>query len=232
MTTNVALTGIGSMATKKLLARLCDAYRAETGQGVEFMSVGGVEAEQRLMAGEQFDFAVLASGALERLAAHGRVEAERTGIVCSRIAAAVPAGAPHPDLGSAAALRDAMLRAPTLGYSTGPSGDYLLALFARLGIAEEIAPRLVQAPPGVPVGTLLAQGRIALGFQQLSELIGLAGVEVIGLLPDEVQHVTVFAAAVSRQSSRQEAARAFFAFLTGPKTDAEIRAHGMEPARA
>src|SRR5690606_37393516 len=100
--------------------------------------------------------------------------------------AAVRAGAPRPDIGTGDALRAAVLAAPSIGYSTGPSGVALQALFARWGIADEVKQRTVQAPPGVPVGTLIARGEVALGFQQRSELIHVEGIDILGPLPADI----------------------------------------------
>jgi molybdate transport system substrate-binding protein len=104
-------------------------------------------------------------------------------------------------------------------------------LFERWGIADTIAPRIVQAPAGIPVGALLARGDVELGFQQLSEFMHLPGIDVIGLLPPEIQVVTVFSAAVCTAATTPAAANALLAFLASPEADAVKRRHGMEPAR-
>jgi molybdate transport system substrate-binding protein len=103
-------------------------------------------------------------------------------------------------------------------------------LFKRWGIADAIAPRIVRAPPGVPVGTLVARGDVELCFQQLSELMHVPGVDVIGLLPPEIQLTTVFAAAVCRTSSCPADAAALLSFLAASEAAAAKRRHGMEPA--
>ncbi len=123
-----------------------------------------------------------------------------------------------------------MLAARKVGYSTGPSGVYLARLFERWGIAETIAARLVQAPPGMPVGTLIGRGEVELGFQQMSELVGLPDIDIVGPLPPDVQLITVFSAATCRGSTRPDAVKAFFAFLAQPEADAARRRHGLEPA--
>jgi molybdate transport system substrate-binding protein len=208
MTAPVPLAGISSMATRQLLAELAAAYAAAGGQSVRFESVGGVDAAERVNSGEPFDLVVLAADAIDRLAAAGHVAADSvTALVRSEVAVAVREGAPQPDIGCEAALRRAVLAARTLGYSTGPSGTALLALFEGLGIAEAVRERLVQAPAGVPVGALVARGDVELGFQQSSELMNLAGVAVIGPLPEPVQIVTTFSGAACRASSRAEDAR-------------------------
>ncbi|AXF26047.1 molybdenum ABC transporter substrate-binding protein [Burkholderia pyrrocinia] len=226
-----AVTGISSMATRPVLARLAAAYADETGCRVSVTSVGGVDAARRVQAGEPFDFVVLASDAIERLAADGHVDGgSRVAVACSGMAVAVAAGAARPDIGTETALRDAILQAGRIGYSTGPSGTHLHRLFAYWGIADAIAPHVVQAPPGVPVGTLIASGEVDLGFQQLSELMHVPGIEVVGVLPEAVQAVTVFAAAVCRTAHDRAAAASFLAYLASPQADRVKRDCGMEPA--
>ena len=225
------ITGISSMAMRQVLSDLGGAWRLKSGEPMALECVGGVDALRRVQAGEAFDFVVLAADAIEQLGASGRVDAaSRTAVARSAIAIAVAAGAPHPDIASESAVRGAVINARKIGYSTGPSGTYLARLFERWGIAETIAPRLVQAPPGVPVGTLLARGDVELGFQQLSELMDVPGVDVIGPLPSDVQAVTTFSGAICATSKRPDAARAFLSFLASPAADAAKRRRGMEPA--
>jgi molybdate transport system substrate-binding protein len=225
------ITGISSMAMRQVLEDLRAAYEQQSGQAVAVVSVGGVDAARRVDQGEAFDFVVLAADAIGKLAASGRINARtRTDLARSGVAVAVAAGAPRPDIGSEAAIRDAVQRARSIGYSTGPSGAHLVALFERWGIAESIAPRVVQAPPGTPVGALVAKGKVELGFQQWGELMHLPGIDVIGLLPAGVQVITVFSAAVCSSSRHPAATGALLAFLASPQADAIKRRHGMEPA--
>lgn len=225
------ITGISSMATRHVLADLADAYQRQSGQRVAIESVGGVDAARRIQAGEPFDFVVLAANAIDDLAAAGRVDAAtRIDLARSGVAIAVKCGAPRPDVDNELAIKQAVLAARSIGYSTGASGAHLARLFERWGIAEIIAPRIVQAPPGVPVGTLVARGDVELGFQQLSELMHLPGIDVIGQLPPEIQVVTVFSAVVCTTSGQPESAKALLSFLASVEADAAKRRHGMEPA--
>ncbi len=225
------IQGISSMATRQVLAELAAAYERRGGDAVQIESVGGVDAARRVQAGEAFDVVVLASDAIDKLAASGAVAADgKVALVRSPVAVAVRAGAAQPDIGTEEALRRAVLAAPGIGYSTGPSGTALLHLFERWGIAAEIGPRLVQAPPGVPVGSLVAQGQVALGFQQLSELIHLEGIAVIGQLPEAVRIITTFCGAPCAVSPQAQAVRRMLAFMASPETAAVKRRHGMEPA--
>jgi molybdate transport system substrate-binding protein len=225
------ITGISSMATRPVLAELAELYRARSGADVAIESVGGVDAARRVQAGEAFDVVILAADAIDKLVDGGRVVAgSKTDLVRSGVAVAVRAGAPRPDIASEDALRRAVVGARTLGYSTGPSGVQLAKLFERWGIAGEIAGRIVTAPPGVPVGSLVAKGEVELGFQQLSELMPLSGVDVVGPLPHEVQIVTTFSGGVCTASAQPREAREFLAFMASPAAAEAKRRHGMEPA--
>ena len=228
----VTVTGISSMATRQVLNDLASEYEAKTGQRVAVESTGGVAALKRIEEGETFDIVVLASDAIDRLAVAGRIDAQsRVSIARSGVAIAVAAGAPHPRIDDEAAVREAVLAARSIGYSTGPSGVYLTRLFERWGIATKIASRIVQAPPGVAVGTLIARGEVELGFQQMSEMIGVAGIDVLGMLPPEIQTLTVFEGAVCANANEPTRARSFLAYAGSPDADATKALHGMEPVR-
>lgn len=222
---------LSSMATRALLAELVGQYRLSRGVAVELEAVGGVDAARRVAEGEPVDIVVLASNAMDSLAKSGRVDpASRANVVRSAMAVAVRSGAEHPDIGTEAALRDAVRAAPSIGYSTGPSGTHFLSLLAKWGIEEEVAGRVVQAPPGVPVGTFIAQGRAAIGFQQLSELTNVPGIDVLGPLPGHSQLLTYFTAAVAEASIQKQAAQEFVRFLMMDDNDTIKRRHGMDPA--
>lgn len=225
------LTLISSMATRQLLQELLGAHEAAGGTPVRAESVGGVDAAKRVLAGESFDAVMLAANAIEQLTAAGRVLAgSRVDIVRSGVAVAVREGRPLPPIGDEMAVRAAVLAAGSVSFSTGPSGVHLLALFERWGIASVLKDRIVQAPPGVPVGTLVAEGRVELGFQQLSELLHVPGITVVGPLPDDIQIVTTFSAAVCASSQRPAEVRALLNYLASPQTAAAKRRQGMEPA--
>ena len=219
------------MATRLLLAELLADFTQRTGQPVHMESVGGVDAAKRVQAGEAFDVVVLASDAIAKLEAAGHLRAgSRVDLVRSGVAVAVRAGAQQPDISSEDAVRAAVLAAPSISYSTGPSGVALAQLFERWGIADQIQSRIVQAPPGVPVGALVARGEVALGFQQLSELLPLQGITILGPLPPAIQVTTIFSAAVATTSAQSEAVRALLDYLASPATADVKRAQGMDPA--
>lgn len=218
------------MATRGVLAELGWAYEARSGRLVAIESVGGVDAAERVRAGEPFDVVVLARDAIDELRG-GRflVQGSDVDLARSGVAVAVRAGAPHPDIGSEAALRRAVGEARAIGISTGPSGVALAKLFARWGMTEVLRDRLVTARPGVPVGTLVARGDVELGLQQLSELIHVEGIDLLGPLPAPIQIVTTFAAAVGAHAPQPEAAREMLAFFASPAAADAKRRQGMEP---
>ena len=228
-TTNMAIRGISSMATRQLLAELVADYTKQTDIDIQIESVGGVNAANRVMAGEVFDVVFLASDAIDKLITSGHIDANsKVDLVNSGVAVAVRSGTAYPNIASEAALKAAVLAAKTISYSTGPSGVALAKLFERWGIAEQIANRIVQAASGVPVGSLVAKGEVALGFQQLSELIHLEGISIVGPLPPEIQITTTFSAGVCTASTHKVEAGKLLSFMASPAAAAAKLRQGME----
>jgi len=230
-----ALKGIASMATRSLLVRLTEQYARDMGQAVVFESVGGVDAAKRVRDGEPFDVVLLAADVMERLASEGKVDrGTLVDVVDSSMAAAVKTGAPVPDVGSEESIRSAVYNARVIGYSTGPSGRHILCQLEKWGITPdggEGVPRLMQARPGIPVGSLVASGEVDLGFQQLSELMNIEGITLLGPLHESIQLTTTFSAALASSLRDRQAAQAFLAYLTSPAAEAAKVAHGMTGAR-
>lgn len=224
------LTGISSMATRAVLNELAAAY-PQPGVEVAIESVGGLDAARRVQAGEAFDIVVLAADAIDRLIASGQVVAgSRLDLVHSGVAVAVPSGAAWPDLRSEDAVRSAVLAAPSIGLSTGPSGVQLQKLFERWGITRALQSRLVLALPGVPVGGLVARRQVLLGFQQLSELLNVDGIDVAGPLPPAIQINTTFSVGLCSASTQAPAVQGLLAYLRSPAAAIVYQRHGMTPA--
>ena len=223
------ISGISSMATRQILGALGKRYEEKTGNSIAIRAMGGVDAARDVRAGQPTDIVILASDVMSKLEAEGFILAGSIkGIARSGMAIAVRAGTPHPDISSADAVRQAIAAAQKVGYSTGPSGDHLLQLCEKWGLSD--AGRLIKAPPGIPVASLVAQGQADLGFQQLSELLHVPGIEIVGPLPPEIQTVTVFAAGVAVASTQPEEAKALIAFFAAQEGADTKRAQGMDPA--
>jgi len=195
-------------------------------------SMGGApdSIPSRLDRGEPADVVIVASDALDALIARGRVVAgSRIDLVRSAIGMAVRAGAPKPDIRSVDALRRTLLQATSIAYSASASGVYLSTeLFQRLGIADQIKgkSRRIESER---VGAVVARGDAEVGFQQISELLPVAGIDYVGPLPAEVQRVTVFSAGIATSAKAPDAARALLRFLTSPAAVPAITKSGLEP---
>jgi len=224
-----ALSMLSSMATREVLKALADAYAAAGGDPVDARAAGGVDVARRVRAGEAADVIVLASNVIDELIAEGHLAGPRVDLVRSGVGIAVPSGRPRPPVATEADVRAAVLGAGTVSFSTGPSGTYLQKLFDRWGILPTVKERIVVPPPGVPVGSFVAEGKADLGFQQLSELLNVPGIDVLGPLPEAIQTMTVFSAAVTRGSANEAGARALLASLSAPAAADVKRRYGMEP---
>src|SRR3954471_5392431 len=184
----------------------------------------------RLERGEAVDVLIMVGYALDDLIKQGKATAgSKVDLVRSPIGIAVKAGAPKPDIGSVDALKRALLAAKTIAYSDSASGVYVSTeLFTRLGIADEMKGK-ARMIPATPVGEIVAHGGAEIGFQQISELKPVEGIEIVGPLPSEVQKITIFSAAVSTTSKEPEAATALIKFLGSPQAAPVLIKSGMEP---
>jgi molybdate transport system substrate-binding protein len=217
-----------SAAFKEAYLELVPPFERASGHKMENLWVPSVQMMNRLKGGETVDLVILSAAALEDLRQAGIVS-ERTDLAKSGIGVAVRAGAPRPDISSGAALKRAVLAAKGIAYSTGPSGIYLAKLFERMGIAEQIKSRVKQVQ-GVPAGTVAARGEAELAFQQVSELLPVPGIDLVGPLPPDVQEITIFSAGLHARAPHPDAARALIKHLTAPAAAPVIRKKGMEPA--
>jgi len=203
------------MAPREVLTAAIAIYKDSVPRSIVAEAAGGVEVARRVAAGEPVDVVVLSSDAIDKLIEGGQLlAASRIDLMNSQIAVAVPTGAPHPSIAD----------------STGPSGRYLETLFDRWGILDSLRARIVVPPPGVPVGRLLASAEVKLGFQQLSELLGVPGIDVLGPLPSKIQLVTTFTGALTPACRSPRAAGDLLSFLASARLDALKQRHGMTGA--
>jgi molybdate transport system substrate-binding protein len=173
---------------------------------------------------------IMSSGSIDEHTKGGKVAAgSRVDLAKSGVAIGVKAGAPKPDISSVEALKKAILDAKSIGYSTGPSGVYLVTLFDKLGVTDQVKRKLKQTPTGVFVGSIIASGEVEIGFQQVSELSSFPGVDYVGPLPEAVQRYTVFASGITANSAQPDAAKELVKFLTAPAAAPAFKKQGMEP---
>lgn len=217
-----------SAAFKEAYLELLPQFERASGHMVTSLWVPSVQMMSRLKGGEIVDLVILSAAALEDLRQAGIVT-ERSDVAKSGIGAAVRAGASRPDISSGEAVKRAVLAAKSVVYSTGPSGIYLIGLFQRMGIAEKIQGKIRQVQ-GEPAGGVVARGEAELGFQQMSELLPVPGIDVIGPLPPDIQQITVFSAGLHASAQAPDAARALVKFLKASAAAPVIRKKGMEPA--
>lgn len=220
---------MSSIAMREALRELAPMFEKASGHKVTLHFAGGVDIARRLRAGEGgMDVAVLPASAVDDLAQAGAIVAgSRVDFARSTIGVAVRAGAPRPALGSAGAFKRALLAAKSIALSSGPSGVYLADLFKRMGIPRE---KVVEAKPGTAAGDLVASGEAEIGFQQVSELLPVQGIDFLGPLLAELQHVTVFSGGLLAKSAAPQAARALMQYIASPAAAPVLRAKGMEPA--
>jgi molybdate transport system substrate-binding protein len=224
------ITVIASVAVKDAVLELMPAFEKASGHKVTTIWAGTEAITKRISGGEVVDVVLIATPNIDKLIAEGKLVAgSRADVAKSGIGVAVRAGLPKPDISSGEAVKNAVLAARSVAYSSGPSGFYLADLFKKMGIADQIKDKVKQTPSGVQVGEVVARGEADLGFQQVSELLHLKGIEYLGPLPADIQHTTVFTAGVHVAAPAADAARALTRFLTSPEAAAAIRKSGMEP---
>jgi molybdate transport system substrate-binding protein len=223
---------MASAAFKEAYLELVPEFERTTGHKVVTIWIPTVEIMQRLKGGEIVDIVILAADAIDGLIKLGKLaHGSRVDLAKSGVAAAVRAGAPKPDISSGEALKRSVLAAKSIVYSHGPSGIYLADLFQRMGIAEQLKPK-VKLVQGEPAGAVVARGEAEIGFQQVSELIHVPGIDFVGALPAELQPGFSFAGAISRNAKEPEAAMKLLLFLASPGSAATITKAGLAPVPA
>jgi molybdate transport system substrate-binding protein len=180
--------------------------------------------------GAGFDVAILTAEVTDDLIKQGKITGARSDIAKSGIGVGIRAGARKPDIGTVDAFKRTLLAAKSVAYSAqGMSGVYFASLLQRLGIAEEMKPKS-KVQSGRPTGEVAASGEAELAIQQISELLPVAGVDLVGPLPADVQVFTVFSAGLAANAKEKAGARALIDFLSAQKTNPLIKAKGLEPA--
>lgn len=222
---------LSTQATQEAYLELVAQFEKASGHKVTTIFTGTLNVQKRLADGELYDLIIMAGPAIDDQIKQGNaVAGSRVDIAKSGTGLAVRKGAVKPDISSVDAFKRTLLAAKSIGYSTGPSGLYMLGVFEKLEIADQLKGKLKQTPSGVFVGTLIASGETEIGFQQIAELVHFAGIDYVGPLPGELQRMTMFSAGVHAGAKQAEAARALVKFLTAPAAAPVIRKHGLEPA--
>jgi molybdate transport system substrate-binding protein len=229
--TNAAeINVLSTQATEEAYRELIPQFEKATGHKVTTVFTGTLGAQKRLADGESYDMIIMSASSIDAQTKAGKVIAgSRIDIAKSGVGVGVPKGAPKPDISTTEALKKTLLAAKSIGYSTGPSGVYMVSLFEKLGLADQVKDKLKQTPTGVFVDTIIASREVELGFQQVSELSNFPGVDYVGPLPADVQNTTVFSAGMIVDAKEAEAAKALVKYLTSPEAGSAFKKRGMEP---
>jgi molybdate transport system substrate-binding protein len=222
---------LSSIATREAYLELAPQFERASGHKVTTTWAGTVDIMKRMASGEQHDVVMISSKEMDELIQQGKIEASsKVDMARCGIGVAVRAGAAKPDLSSGEALKRTLLAAKTVGYTSGPSGVYMAGLIERMGIAADVKPKHRGVPSGGTIGTIVASGEAEIGFQQVSELVHIKGIDYVGPLPADVQKVTVFSAGIQVGAQQAPAAKDLLGFLTAPAAGAVYKKRGLEPA--
>ena len=220
---------LASTAMKTVLEEVGPQFEKATGDRVAFTFAPAAVLRTNIDQGAPFDVAILTMPLTNALADEGKVGSARTTIAHSGIGVAIHKGAPKPDISTTEAFKQALLNAKSLGFTAaGASGVYLKTLFEKLGIADDLKPKIKLLQGGA--GEAAANGEVEIGLTQISEILPYANAELVGPLPADIQTYTYFSGAVSAASKEANAATAFIKFLSAPAALAVIKAKGMEPS--
>jgi len=221
---------IGSPGTREPYTLLMPGFEKATGHKVTTTWGGVTAVAKRVADGEVADVVMLPAAQIDDLIKQGKLIVDsRVNVASSGIGVAIRAGAPKIDATSSEGIRKALIAAKTIAYSAGPSGIHMERLIAKWGLTEQLKSKIVPPIPNVPIGEAVARGDAEIGFQQVSELLPVKGIDYLGPLPADIQEVTVFCAAVHKAAGPTDAARALLKFLTAPEAAPIIRKTGMEP---
>ena len=222
---------LSTIAFKEALIELVPLFERGSIHRVKVEFAGGPITAEKVRQGAAGDLFIGPAEFSDALLAEGKLVAgSRIPFARSGSAVAVRAGAPHPAIGTSDEFKQALLAAKAVSYSRGASGIQFLRVLERLGIADAVKAKLVAPQPGELVGAVVARGDAEIGVQQLSELLPVRGIDILGRLPQELETGIVYAASVLPQSKARVAAQTFVAFLRSPAAAGIIREKGMEPA--
>jgi molybdate transport system substrate-binding protein len=219
---------LASTAVKTTLEELGPQFEKATGNKVDITFAPATVLKVKIDEGTAFDVAILAAPITDSLAGEGKIDKPPTTVAHSGIGVAIRKGAAKPDISTTEAFKGALLNAKSVGFTAGgATGAYLKTLFEKLGIADELKPKLklLQGAAGVAAAT----GEVEIGMTQISEILPYANAELVGPLPPDVQSYTYFSAATSVASKESDVAKAFIKFLAAPQALAVIKSKGMEP---
>ncbi len=221
---------LSTQATEEAYKELVPQFEKASGHKVTTIFTGTLGVMKRLSDGESYDLLIMSRQSIDELAQSGKVVAgSRADIAKSGVGVAVGKGKPKPDISTVDALKKSLLAAKSIGYSTGPSGVYVITMFQKMGIADEIKSKLKQTPTGVFVGSIIASGEAEIGFQQVSELSFFPGIDYVGPIPAEVQLITVFSAGIPAGTKQADAAKALVSFVKAPAAAAIFKKHALDP---
>jgi len=221
---------LASNAIKEAALELFPQFEKASGNKVVVTWAGTVDIKKKIAAGEVFDLVIVASPELDTFAKDGKIAAgSKVDLVRSSVGVAVKAGAPKPEVKSGDDLKKTLLAAKSVGYSTGPSGVYLVSLFEKMGIVDQIKAKAKITTPGVPVASLIRSGEAEIGFHQIAELLPVRGIDIVGPLPTSVEPPISSSLAVHTQANDPAASQELVKFLSSPATTNLMKKHGMNP---
>ena len=219
-----------TISAKEALIELVPEFEHASGHKVAITYAGGTELAKRISGGTSGDLFIGPEEFSGPLITEGKLAGgTRTAFARSSTGLAVRAGAPKPDIGTADKLKSALQAAKSVSYSAGASGIHFVKILEKLGIADSVAAKRVAPRPGELIGAVVARGDADIGVQQISELLPVAGIEILGPLPAELQQTIVYGVTAFPQSSQRDAARAFVDFLRSEGARAVLRKKGLDP---
>ncbi len=221
-------------AFKQVVLALVPDFEKQSGHKVIVDNGTAGQLKKRIEGGEAFDVTVITPGVVDDLAGKGKIAAgTRVNLASVGVGVVVKEGAPKPDVSTVDAFKRALLAAKSVAYidpaSGGSSGIYIDKLLERLGLADQIRPK-AKLKKGGHVADLIVSGEAELGLHQISEIVPVKGVSLVGPLPKEIQNITTYAAGLSASAKDKGAAEALIKAFSGSAAAAVLKSKGMEPA--